>query len=530
MFDPSSPNALLGEIEDCQREEAVVISRRMAAIAALLWHRTWEAEGTSSDDPGYALITGFTRTCAEVSAAMNMSVMAANKMVGQAEALDTRLPGVARLLAEGKTDWHTVALIISRTNLVDGELMPELDRRLADRIINWQCWSRRRIINAVDAAVQAIDPEAAKERRVTADNARHIRVTSQPNGMARLHGAMPAPAAAIVDKRLSEMATSVCANDTRTIDQRRTDALLALSEGRTLACNCDRTDCPVRVVDESPAPPRFVINVIASQETLDGCSDQPGYLEGYGVIDAEQVRQLAESALLRMLFEPTMTDAASQRYQPTAALERWIRCRDLTCRFPGCDRAAWFADIDHTIPFNHIRPSAGGLTVPDNNKCYCRHHHRLKTFHDGPNGWRDEQLPDGTVVLTSPTGRVYRSTPAGAELFPQMRGPCSEPVPRRHNRRRQKSARTALARRKLNALRAPNAETRRINRARRQEIDVRMWRNNMRKTLLVLKGGHPSTSPWCTWVNDPPEDVNITADWVPPPPPPPTPGGDKPPF
>ena len=111
-----------------------------------------------------------------------------------------------------------------------------------------------------------------------------------------------------------------------------------------------------------------------------------------------------------------------------------------------------------------------------------------------------------------------------------MRGPCAEPVPRRHNRRREKSARTALARRKLNALRAPNAETRRVNYARRQEIDLRMWRNNMRKTLLVLKGGHPSTSPWCTWVNEPLEDVNITADWVPPPPPPRTPGGDKPPF
>jgi len=530
MFDIVSPNALLGEIEDCQREESIVISRRMAAIAALLWHRTWEAEGTSSDDPGYALITGFTRTCAEVSAAMNMSVMAANKMVGQAEALDTRLPEVARLLAEGKTDWHTVALIISRTNLVDGELMPELDRRLADRIINWQCWSRRRIINAVDAAVQVIDPEAAKERRATADNARHISVTAEPNGMARVHGAMPAPAAAIVDKRLSEMATSVCAHDTRTMDQRRADALLALSEGHALTCNCNRADCPARMIDESLDLPRFVINVIASQETLEGSSDQPGYLEGYGVIDADQVRQLAESATLRMLFEPTVTDVAALRYQPSAALERWIRCRDLLCCFPGCDRSAWFADIDHTIPFNHIRPSAGGLTVPSNNKCYCRIHHRIKTFHDGPGGWRDEQLPDGTVELTSPTGRVYRNTPAGAELFPQMRGPCAEPVPRRHNRRREKSARAALARRKLNALRAPNAETRRINRARRQEIDLRMWRNNMRKTLLVLKGGHPSTSPWCTWVNEPLEDVNITADWVPPPPPPRTLGGDKPPF
>jgi len=153
-----------------------------------------------------------------------------------------------------------------------------------------------------------------------------------------------------------------------------------------------------------------------------------------------------------------------------------------------------------------------------------------QAFHGGPDGWQDEQFPDGTVVFTSPTRRVYRNSPASAELFPQMRGPCAEPVPRKRSRRREKSARTSLARSKLTALRPINAEQQRINRARREEIDLRKWRNNMRKTLLVLEGGRPSTSPWCSWVNDPVEDVHITADWVPPPPAPPNPGDDEPPF
>jgi hypothetical protein len=530
MFDSASPRSMIGELEECQRQESTLIARRMSAIAALLWHRTGEAEDGPGEDPGYALITGFARTCAEVSAAMNLSPKAASQMVGHAEALDTGLPKVARLLAQGRIDWRTVQLIITRTALVHGDLMAQLDQQLAERITSWQCWSRRRTINAVDAAVRAIDPAAAKERRVTADNARHLGIVALPNGMAQVRGKLSAPAAAIIDKRLTELATSVCRHDPRTIDQRRADALLALGEGRTLACDCGRLDCPRRAVDEAPAPPRFVINVIASQETLTGCSEQPGYLEGYGVIDADQVRQLAESAILRLLSEPEVSDAAALRYQPTAALERWIRCRDLTCCFPGCDRPAWGADIDHTIAFNHTRPSAGGLTVPGNNKCYCRQHHRLKTFHGGPDGWQEVQLPDGTIVLTSPTGRVYRNTPAGAELFPQLRPACAAPTPRKHSRRREKAARTTLARNKINAQRPSNTETRRLNHARRQELDDRKWRNNMRKTLLVLKGGKPSTSPWCPWVNDPPEDEHITADWRPPPPPPPTPGDDKPPF
>jgi hypothetical protein len=220
--------------------------------------------------------------------------------------------------------------------------------------------------------VRVIDPEAAKERRVTADTARNLSITALPNDMAQVRGSLPAPAASIIDKRLSELAASVCPHDTRSTAQRRADALLALGEGRTLACDCNRTDCPMRGVDGPPAPPRFVINVIATEETVQGCSEQPGYLEGYGVIDADQVRQLAESAAFRLLAEPEVSAAEALRYQPSAALERWIRCRDLTCRFPGCDRPAWAADIDHTQPFNHARPSTGGLTVPGGIKCFCR--------------------------------------------------------------------------------------------------------------------------------------------------------------
>jgi hypothetical protein len=531
MFERRSPDALLSEVEQCQREESMVIARRMSAVAGLLWHRTAEAEGFDADDPSYALITGFARTCAEVGAAMNLSAKGAGQLVGYAEALDTRLPKVLRLLAEGKADWSTVELIITRTDLVRDDLIAQLDQSMAERIINWQCWSRRRVINAVDAAVRAIDPEAAKERRVTADNARHVTFTAQPNGVAKLRGALPAHAAAIVDKRLAEMATSVCASDPRTIVQRRADALLALGEGRALTCACTLADCPARNALGPPASgaARFVINVIASQETVEGRSEQPGYLEGYGVIDAEQVRQLAKTAAQRLLSEPTVTDAEAHRYQLSAALERWIRCRNLTCCFPGCDRSAWIADIDHTVPFNHAKPSTGGLTVPGNTKCYCREHHRVKTFHGGPGGWQDQQLPDGTIVLTSPTGRVYRNTPAGDDLFPQLRPACVEPIPRKRNRRREKAARTALARNKCTVLRTVNAEQLRVNRARSHEIDIRQWRNNMRKTLFLLNG-RPSTSPWCGWVNDPLEDENITADWLPPPPPPREPGDDVPPF
>ncbi len=517
MFEEAAPDVLIGEIEASHRQESALMAHRCAAIAALLWHRIGEAED-ADPDPGYSMITGFARTTAEVSAAMNMSPMAANHVVAQAEALDTRLPKVAAVLAAGQTDWRTVALIIARTELVSDSLIEALDESLAQRIAQWQCWSRRRIINAVDAAVRTIDPDAAKQRRVRADDDRSISVTPLPDGMAQVRGSLPATAGAAFDKRLSQMATSVCAKDSRTIAQRRADAVSALTEGRRLACDCGLSDCPTRTTDAEQAPGgvRTVINVIASQDTVTGEGDQPGYLEGYGVIDAEQVRELAQTATLLPVQCPAVTDHQALRYQPSAALERWIRCRDLTCRFPGCDRKAWICDVDHTAPFNHADPAAGGSTVPWDLACYCREHHRLKTFHGGPGGWQDKQLPDGTIIWTSPTGREYRSTPAGYDLFPQMRPACRAPQPKKRNRSRDKALRIARARSTIREQRPINAETRRINHARRQEIDLRKWRNRMRKMKILFKGNEPSTSPWCTWVNEPFEPEELPPDWKPP--------------
>jgi hypothetical protein len=42
--------------------------------------------------------------------------------------------------------------------------------------------------------------------------------------------------------------------------------------------------------------------------------------------------------------------------------------------------------------------------------------HLVKTFW----GWQDKQLPDGTVILKSPSGQAYVTTPGSALLFPSL--------------------------------------------------------------------------------------------------------------
>jgi hypothetical protein len=95
-----------------------------------------------------------------------------------------------------------------------------------------------------------------------------------------------------------------------------------------MPCTCGSPHCPAAT--DKPANP-IVINVIAETATVEGTSDKPGYLPGYGAVPAATMQQLAKHASLRPA--PTAKDLlAEPNYRPSAALTRFIRCRDLTCR------------------------------------------------------------------------------------------------------------------------------------------------------------------------------------------------------
>jgi hypothetical protein len=205
------------------------------------------------------------------------------------------------------------------------------------------------------------------------------------------------------------LAATVCKHDPRTREQRRADALGALAAGADrLGCRCGRDDC---AAGTRPAASPVVIHVIAEQATIEGRGEAPESEVGADeLITPELVAELAASAKLVPLIHPGDT-APEHGYVPSKALADFVRCRDLTCRWPGCDRPAVGCDLDHTIPY-----SQGGKTHASNLKCYCRPHHLVKTFW----GWGEQQLADGTLILTSPAGHTYVTTPGSALLFPSL--------------------------------------------------------------------------------------------------------------
>jgi Domain of unknown function (DUF222) len=324
-----------------------------------------------------------------------------------------RLPRVGELLRAGDIDYRTFQTIVYRTDLItDSDVLAAIDAELAVKVARWPGITQGRLGGYVDRVVARTDRDAVR-RRHERRGGREVSIWGDADGLTEIFGRLITTDAHAVDARLDAIAATVCADDPRTRNQRRADAMGAMAVGADrLSCRCGQPCCPAPA---TPTPSPVVIHVIADQASLDGTAQTHGSMIGSdALIPPELIADLAKSAKLRPLVHPA--DAPPERgYTPS---------QTLACRFPGCDKAAMHCDLDHTIPY-----ADGGRTQASNLKCLCRLHHLIKTFW----AWRDHQLPDGTLVWTSPAGQTHVTTPGSALLFPSLCVPIEvlEPVPHR---------------------------------------------------------------------------------------------------
>jgi hypothetical protein len=416
VFEECGDTELLDLMGAAQQAERAAFARQLLAVGRFTLRRMEQTAG----EHDIWCVDDWEAVAAEVGAELGISRGRASSQMHYGTTLLERFPALGAVFLAGAVDFRVIAAAIFRTDLLtDTDALATIDAQLAAKAPSWNTLSREKITERVDWLVIELDPDAvrvAKQR----DLDRHIEVGPGQNGMAEIWGEVRGPDAAAFDTKLNELAATVCPDDPRTKTQRRTDALSPLAAGATsMACTCGKPDCPAATTD-TPAT-AIVINVIAQAATCAGSSDTPGYLPGYGAIPAATVQELATHASLRPVPSPQDLVAEPQ-YRPSAGLARFIRCRDLTCRWPGCDQPATGCDIDHSVPYPH------GPTHPSNNKPYCRIHHLFKTFHAGPAGWTETQRPDGTLTWTSPRGRTYTTTPTGALFFPQLGLPTGKLV------------------------------------------------------------------------------------------------------
>lgn len=430
------------------RLENAAAARRLAATADLL--DTVHAAAGSAEREQWCL-DNWDAVAAEVGAAQGVSLGIASHQLVIARALRDRLPQVAQVFAAGLVSLRTVNAIVFRTGLIlDPTIAAKVDAEVAAVLTDWAGLSVAKVEQAIDYWVDRYDPRAVRRTEHSA-RGRHVDVyVDDATGRVHIEGTLFGDDGDAVDARLDAWAAAVCDADPRTHEQRRADALAAFGHGADrLACRCERPDCDaagttpsavvVHVIAEhasltdstevalegTPAPgptaaqlrEMTVTEALTSPEPIGGpAATTPALVLGGGLLPAPVLaHQIARTAAKIVPIIHPGAAPPEPRYIPSAVLAWFVRARDLTCRFPGCDRPAHRCDLDHTITYPH------GPTQASNLKCLCRKHHLLKTFW----GWRDVQHPDGTVVWTSPRGRTYTTAPGSRLLFPTLCRPTA---------------------------------------------------------------------------------------------------------
>ncbi|ORB36724.1 hypothetical protein BST41_25275, partial [Mycolicibacterium porcinum] len=370
MFDRLSGVELIDQISAATRAESMAIAARLAAIGTLDRLREQELA-----DSIYWRTDPFEEVSAEVSAAMRISRGRGSTQVHHARILRDKLPLVAARFAVGDIDYRVVRMIIARTETTDPSVWAALDAELAARAAQWMRLSEKHLRERVDHWVATHDPDG---QRIPPDLAqdRFVQIDAGSPGTATIWANVDAEDAVALDQRLDALADTVCEHDPRSRERRRADAIgpLARLEAQ-LVCRCGRDDCPA--AQTRAAADAAVVHVLAEHATLDGTSNHPGYLPGYGILPADRVRDLAGRARLKPVRvppasstptepgeaadtpapvkpaasdEPAVPEGSEPGYRPSVALSEFIRWRDLTCRFPGCDAPVQRCDIDHTVP------------------------------------------------------------------------------------------------------------------------------------------------------------------------------------
>ncbi|QOC24426.1 DUF222 domain-containing protein [Microbacterium hominis] len=421
-----------------QAEEAELL--HAAQEFALARHDAFAADRDAPDDLPLRSVA------AEIGAATLQSDRTVQARMGDAATLVARFPATLAALRAGLISRAHASVIVDA-----GGAIPTDDARDAYESAVLAVAERETVGRLRPVARRLADlahPVPLDERHRTARRDRRVWVADRDDGMAELgltgpahliHGAfdrLTQLARAVTDARrrppavdpASATTALAAANTTRpTTDGEPLDALFPADDGASPDTRrLDEVRCDVALdlllsghatseasnasLPES-ASIRARIQVTIPLLTLVGADDRPADLAGYGPVDADTARRLAETApgWDRLFTAPTGgTVLAVDRYRPSNEQRRLLRARDEHCRFPGCRQPTPRCDIDHTIAREHDGP-----TTVANLAHLCRRHHTLKHH----SAWRVRQRPDGTLQWTSPAGRTYDDRPARSLAF-----------------------------------------------------------------------------------------------------------------
>jgi len=498
-----SDDQLIGVLSGGRRMESWAAWVQLAAMRELARRRP-------AVEPGDSGRAGFSDFAAdELTGPFHLTWEAATGQIMYACTVADRLPLTFAALAAGQIHPVAVKIIEDETRFLSLKNVAKADRVLADLA---QSKSFGRLRYAAHQLVLKLDPDYAKLRKDETRKYAYVRRFREDSGNAGMvaHEMPPDEVLASwqhVEQRALDLRAAGMPGTLQELRVRAFLNLLQETDSRTLPAHpaegaeADPQKSPPDSEPPAPGPggpggpggpagpdpggpgpsgpgpggpapgptsgaePSIaaLVTITVPVETMQGLSETPGEVGGFGLLDAPDVRAVVAAAARHprtrwcvTALHPDGTAAAhgcgvgrhpppvlanliapggpapgpdppsrddlrslgirmlpiargscdhahaEPGYQPSRKLRHLVRARNARCTAPGCGRPAARCDLDHTVPWDQ-----GGLTCECDLAPLCRHHHRCKQAE----GWRLEQPEPGVLVWRTPAGRSYATTP-----------------------------------------------------------------------------------------------------------------------
>ncbi|MBO0898249.1 HNH endonuclease signature motif containing protein [Arthrobacter sunyaminii] len=425
--DPAYRDGLTGSLvlqgaEALTQDETSVVLSRLDAVVR--WAQAQQAKvlhrmetlfrddllvDVGREDPALT----FSLAAEEAAAILHLPTNTAKMLMSDAGQLCTTHTATLARLEDGALGYGHVQTVLDQSQNVPDSELAAFEASLLEAAGAGQTSSQFRV--KARRLREGRYPDTIPVRHKSAFERRRVCLVPEEDGMSWLSALLPAARAQLVYTQLTTAARGEQgAGDPRGVDQLRADILADLLEGGDTERNANDSGGSnaqgARAGSEpatgNKARARTEILVLITAETLFGADEQPAELHGYGPISPETARRLARQAAHWTPVErnPDTEEIlrVGRRRKVPAGLQRWLRARDGTCRFPGCRTNSVIAEIDHTKPWSH-----GGSTDHDNLEHLCRRHHMFKSR----GFWKARQHSPGIIEWTSPGGRTYRTDP-----------------------------------------------------------------------------------------------------------------------
>jgi hypothetical protein len=364
---PPSPDAVA--------ELSVVADRLRAkltlAVAELDAQREWAADGDTS-------LTAWLRRACELS-----------KKDAASTALIARrlrdLPGTTARYEQGGLSTSQVSVITGTITDLTAPLFAEHEAELLGTLA---ALPPRELTVAMRRWQAAAEDELRHESQRPE---RSLQLSETWQGRRELSGSFDPFSGKMIETALSMAMTYDGPDDLRSYSERSADALVEI---------CRR----FLVEHDEPRRNRNRPSVGVLID-IDELAAGRGRLFDGAVLDRATTKQLlCDCNVHRVLTNGTgvILDFGRETRLVPRGLWSAVVTRDKSCRFGICDRPSNCSEAHHVVPWE-----VGGPTELANLVLLCSRHHHL--VHEP--GWDAKLLPDGTFVVTTPTGRHLESRP-----------------------------------------------------------------------------------------------------------------------